>query len=518
MPDYSKTRIQLRRGTAAELAAANPTLGLGEPAFETDTNTLKIGDGSTAYSSLSAISGGGGGGSSTFVGLSDTPANFTSAGSKFLKVNSGASALEFVAVSPLENVEDDPNPQLGGELNLNNKDIVIDAKNNDGTQLDAGTPVYIVDYHAGSSKPLIAPADASDSTKMPAIGITNDDIAGNAEGTVGVMGIIDGIDTTSPVSFNLGDVVYVANGGGLTNVKPTAAAHLIQNLGRVTKINASNGRILLLGAGRVNDIPNSGTFSGGIEAASLDVNGQLRADDIIELNNTNFATGTHAGIKNLATGPAGLSFVTQNGTPSNANLALLPTFYSNAGITMGTDFAVSATHALTMAFDKYASDGDAQTVKQIAHCVTTDGSTTKELTTNNDSVAVGYNAGTTNSTGINIFSIPFARTATFILKLTGHNQTDGSSACYIYRGAARNNAASAGANVSTESMALVGTMIEESFVDSGMSGVSVTVAATSADDRNTGFNDQYGRLSVKVVGLNSKTIHWVASFDATFSK
>ena len=63
MPDYSKTRIQLRRGTAAELAAANPTLGVGEPAFATDTNTLKIGDGSTAYSSLSAISGGGGGGS-----------------------------------------------------------------------------------------------------------------------------------------------------------------------------------------------------------------------------------------------------------------------------------------------------------------------------------------------------------------------------------------------------------------------------------------------------------------------
>jgi len=289
MSDYSKTRIQLRRGTAAELAAANPTLGVGEPAFETDTNTLKIGDGSTAYSSLSAISGGGGGGSSTFVGLSDTPANFTSAGSKFLKVNSGASALEFVAVSPLENVVEDTNPQLGGELNLNNKDIVIDAKNNDGTQIDAGTPVYIVDYHAGSSKPLIAPADASDSTKMPAIGITNDDIAGSAEGTVGIMGVIDGIDTTSPVSFNLGDVVYVDNGGGLTNVKPTTAAHLIQNLGRVTKVNASNGRILLLGAGRVNDIPNSGTFSGNIEAASFIKNGGtssqfLKADGSVDSN------------------------------------------------------------------------------------------------------------------------------------------------------------------------------------------------------------------------------------------
>ena len=101
MPDYSKTKIQFRRGTAAEFASSNPTLGVGEPAFASDTNTLKIGDGSTAYSSLSSISGGGGG-SSTFVGLSDTPANFTSAGSKFVKVNSGASAVEFVSLSPVQ--------------------------------------------------------------------------------------------------------------------------------------------------------------------------------------------------------------------------------------------------------------------------------------------------------------------------------------------------------------------------------------------------------------------------------
>ena len=40
--------------------------------------------------------GGGGGGSSTFVGLSDTPANFTSSAGKFLQVNSAADALEFV--------------------------------------------------------------------------------------------------------------------------------------------------------------------------------------------------------------------------------------------------------------------------------------------------------------------------------------------------------------------------------------------------------------------------------------
>ena len=39
----------------------------------------------------------GGGGASDFVGLSDTPANFTGGANKFVKVNSATNALEFVA-------------------------------------------------------------------------------------------------------------------------------------------------------------------------------------------------------------------------------------------------------------------------------------------------------------------------------------------------------------------------------------------------------------------------------------
>lgn len=46
------TRMQQRRGTAAEWTSANPVLGAGEIGFETDTNKFKIGDDSTAWSSL----------------------------------------------------------------------------------------------------------------------------------------------------------------------------------------------------------------------------------------------------------------------------------------------------------------------------------------------------------------------------------------------------------------------------------------------------------------------------------
>ena len=45
-------QIQLRRGTASEWTAANPTLAAGELVIETDTDKYKIGDGSTAWTSL----------------------------------------------------------------------------------------------------------------------------------------------------------------------------------------------------------------------------------------------------------------------------------------------------------------------------------------------------------------------------------------------------------------------------------------------------------------------------------
>ena len=50
-------QIQYRRGTAAEWTAANPTLATGEPGYETDTGKFKVGDGSTAWTSLAYSSG-----------------------------------------------------------------------------------------------------------------------------------------------------------------------------------------------------------------------------------------------------------------------------------------------------------------------------------------------------------------------------------------------------------------------------------------------------------------------------
>ena len=49
------TQIQVRRGTASQWTSTNPTLAAGEFGFETDTNKIKCGNGSTAWTSLGYI-------------------------------------------------------------------------------------------------------------------------------------------------------------------------------------------------------------------------------------------------------------------------------------------------------------------------------------------------------------------------------------------------------------------------------------------------------------------------------
>jgi hypothetical protein len=44
--------IQIKRGTATAWTSANPTLNAGEMGFESDTKKMKVGDGSTAWTSL----------------------------------------------------------------------------------------------------------------------------------------------------------------------------------------------------------------------------------------------------------------------------------------------------------------------------------------------------------------------------------------------------------------------------------------------------------------------------------
>lgn len=67
---FTRRKIQTRRGTAAQWTSANPILKAGELGVETDTRKMKVGDGTTAWTSLLYVVGGAG--SSTWGSITGT--------------------------------------------------------------------------------------------------------------------------------------------------------------------------------------------------------------------------------------------------------------------------------------------------------------------------------------------------------------------------------------------------------------------------------------------------------------
>lgn len=56
----AQTVIQIRRDTGANWTTANPVLASGEIGFETDTNQIKVGNGTLTWTALPYASGAGG--------------------------------------------------------------------------------------------------------------------------------------------------------------------------------------------------------------------------------------------------------------------------------------------------------------------------------------------------------------------------------------------------------------------------------------------------------------------------
>ena len=79
-------QIQIRRGTASLWTSTNPTLSAGEFGYETDTGKIKIGDGSTAWTSLSYWAPA----SQTISNLSDTTISGGLASGHILKYDGSA--------------------------------------------------------------------------------------------------------------------------------------------------------------------------------------------------------------------------------------------------------------------------------------------------------------------------------------------------------------------------------------------------------------------------------------------
>ena len=192
----------------------------------------------------------------------------------------------------------------GGDADSASK-LVLDVRNqNIGYGLTIGTPVYQVAYNSGQDRLDVEESRASDSTTMPAKGIVSTDLANNTNGQIIVYGELEGVNTQA---FNVGDELYVAPGGGLTNVRPTDPTHLVQKIAVVLKKSTANGAILVYGAGRTNDVPNNIGIAGSITAAdgffsgNLEVTGNLNVTGDIVYDEANARNWNVTGIATVGT-------------------------------------------------------------------------------------------------------------------------------------------------------------------------------------------------------------------------
>jgi len=136
-----------------------------------------------------------------------------------------------------------------------NVPVLVPIKNTSAATINKGAPVYATGSVGASGAVEVAAADADVAAKMPAIGLAETQLAVNATGYCVVVGVLRNVNTGS---YSINDPLYVSTTAGeLTGTKPTGASELIQNIGRVTRVNASTGEILVLGPGRTNDVPNA---------------------------------------------------------------------------------------------------------------------------------------------------------------------------------------------------------------------------------------------------------------------
>jgi hypothetical protein len=201
-------------------------------------------------------------------------------------VNLNTSKLEASNIVPVHGV--DISTDVAGNVLIDVKNFGGNCKNTTSVTIPKGTPVYQTGV-VGVDTPTVAPADASNPLKMPAIGVAGEDLAADAEGSIVYLGNIKGVDTSA---FGIGDEVYVASGGGYTNVRPAnGSGVLIQFLGVVNRVHVNNGSGIIFGTATAQ--------TQSLETTDSVQFAQVTADNLTLDGNTVAATG------NLVLAPTG---------------------------------------------------------------------------------------------------------------------------------------------------------------------------------------------------------------------
>lgn len=133
--------------------------------------------------------------------------------------------------------------------------IRFKAKNETGSTINKGVPVYISGLSGSGDVPTVALADADGVGTMPAVGLTESSANNNAEVYIVSFGNLGGLNTSG---FSVGDSVFIGTTPGTLVLKSnvTGSSAKLQNIGQVIRSHADSGIIKVGGAGRTAATPN----------------------------------------------------------------------------------------------------------------------------------------------------------------------------------------------------------------------------------------------------------------------
>ena len=286
--------------------------------------------------------------------------------------------------------------------------------------LSKGDVVYI--SGGTGDNPEVSKANASDSTKMPALGIMKENLNNiNDEGECITSGELTGVDLTG-IATGAELFVSSATAGELVTTAPTGVANLIQKIGKVIK-GGNGGALTVLGAFRTNAMPNlpTGILLGDTTNVATAItdgsSGQILSTD---------GNGTYSFIDDnaitSAVSPLNLS-------ANQISLGTVPVTKGGTGATTLTGIllgnATSAISGITSAVDGHVLTADGNggyafevasgdvsisgtpTANQIA--IWTDGSTIKGMSAleidTNDKITLDQDASSYNIGGGNIANV-----------------------------------------------------------------------------------------------------------------
>jgi hypothetical protein len=223
-------------------------------------------------------------------------------------------------------------------LNANNAtDLVVQVKNTQTSTILKGQVLHSVGVTGEVIDVITASNDSA--TSMPGFAVANQDINSNAAGQAIISGKIKNIDTSG---LTAGSNVYVNLNGDYTGTKPTGSS-LIQNIGVVGKVNATEGELIILGAGRSNDVPN--ISPGYIWIGNSDSVATPTATSSIQ----NVVSSSYASTASYVETAQTASYVTLAQTASYVTTAQTASYVLNAvssSYALTASYAVSASHEI----------------------------------------------------------------------------------------------------------------------------------------------------------------------------